>query len=95
MIIYIFGCGPTINDITDEEWKYLEDKDTIGFSRFALKNKKTKYYMFTEGFINDKFPLSLIKKNKFMDTIIYTHNDEVYDYSNRIGFKIINKIKEV
>jgi hypothetical protein len=49
--------------------------------------------MFTEGFVNDKFPLSLIKKNKFMDTIIYTHNDELYNYLSKIGFKNNNKIK--
>jgi hypothetical protein len=91
--IYVLACGPSINDITENQWKYLETQETIGFSRFALKNKKTKYYMFTEGFTNDKFPLTTIKRNGFLDTIIYTHNDELYNYATSSGFREVYKIQ--
>lgn len=48
-IFYIMATGPSINDITKEEWQYLKEQNTMGISWFAKKNFPTKYYYFHEG----------------------------------------------
>lgn len=90
-VVYILGCGPSINNITDEEWKYLENKETISFSNFPYKKIRSKYHIATENFYDDKKVLRMISKNKFMDTIIYTHEDETYNIAQILGFNV-NKI---
>lgn len=46
---YILATGPSINDITNKEWKFLKTQNTMGISWFAKKNWPTKYFYFHEG----------------------------------------------
>jgi len=85
-IIYIMACGPSINKITDNEWEYLENQETIGFSNFPFKNKPTKYHIATENFRDDKRAICRIKSNKFMNTKIYSHKPETVNLSRNLGF---------
>jgi len=86
--IYIMATGPSINDITDDEWDYLKDKETIGFSFFPFKDKKTKYHLAAESIKFDKFCLDRMKENGFTDTIIYTHKRDTRLYSKKLGFTV-------
>jgi len=88
-IVYIIGCGPSINKITNSEWKYLEDKETLSFATFPFKDKKTKYFMATESPFDNKLSLRRLKENNFMDTIIYTHKSETFDLADEMGFNPI------
>lgn len=89
---YIMATGPSINNITDEEWEFLEDKNTIGFSYFPLKDKKTKYYYSHEYVDGDIISLDRMFNNKFMDTELFLYNDKSIEYAKKLGFKRIHKI---
>jgi hypothetical protein len=55
-IIYVFGTGPSINDITEEEWEYVRNSNSIGFSWFFKKGFETDFYYTHE---NDHQPKGL------------------------------------
>jgi len=46
--IVIFGSGPSINDISGEQWKILKTYDSIGFNFFFKGGIPTKYYLIRE-----------------------------------------------
>jgi len=85
-VIYIMACGPSINNITDEEWNFLKSKETIGFSNFPFKDEPTKYHIATENFRDDKRAIRRIKSNNFMNTKIYSHKPETINLSKNLGF---------
>lgn len=85
-IVYILGSGPTLNNVTDEEWIYLEDKETIGFAHIPYKNKRTKYHLATEDFATDKRALKQIASNNFMNTKIFSHKPETCNIAKSLGF---------
>jgi len=85
-IVYILGSGPSLNDISEKEWKYLEDKETIGFAHIPYKNRKTKYHLATEDFPTDKDALRKIASNGYMDTLIFSHKPETCNIARQLGF---------
>lgn len=32
--VFVFGCGASLNDLTDEEWAHIAEHDTFGFNEF-------------------------------------------------------------
>jgi hypothetical protein len=70
-VIYIMATGPSINNITDEEWKYLNDKPTIGITFFSLKDKEYKYHYSHGSFELDKICIDRVYKNNYMNTIFF------------------------
>ncbi len=53
--IFILGSGPSINDITEKEWKHIKKHDSIGFNWWFVHDFVPTYYMFqsaTDGMLN-------------------------------------------
>ena len=46
--IYIMASGPSINDITEGQWRYLKTQKTLGISHFYKKNWEPTYYFSLE-----------------------------------------------
>ena len=88
-IFYIMAQGPSINDITDEEWEYLKDKDTIGFAAFPFSGKKTKYYFSYERRKLDKIWLSYMALHGHLDTILLLGIGDSIKHASDNGFKNI------
>lgn len=86
---YIMGTGLSVNDITDEEWKFLEDKNTIGFGGFAFSSKKTRYNYSHEGTEFDAMVLTMLSKNKYHDTTLILHRPESIKLAMMMKFKKI------
>jgi hypothetical protein len=42
--IFIFGSGPSINDISKEQWEYINTHDSFGINYFFLKRVPTTFY---------------------------------------------------
>jgi len=91
-IFYILAPGKSINNITEEEWKFLEDKNTISFSNFVFTNKKSKYHFSYENPITDRIHLEQMKKNGFLDTHLLLGIRQSIRYAKELGFRNITKI---
>jgi len=93
-VFYITAPGKSINDIKDDEWEFLKDKNTIAFSHFPLSGKKTKYHFSFEEYESDVRNLNLIKRNGYTNTILLLGLPKTINYARSIGFrKIIPIIK--
>lgn len=55
-VIYVLGTGPSINDITEEEWEHVRNSNSIGFSWFFKKGFEPDFYYTHE---NDHQPKML------------------------------------
>lgn len=42
--IYVLGSGPSILDITSEEWKHIKSKDSIGFNHWYVHDHQPTFY---------------------------------------------------
>ncbi len=80
--VFIFGSGYSLNSISEEEWKHIDQFDTIGFSGSIYLDKiRQKYLLFrswtetVEGMTdweNDtREVLDVIKNNKSLDDTIF------------------------
>lgn len=91
-IFYIMGTGPSINDITDEEWRYLEDKHTISFAGFPYSDKKTEYYFSIEREHIDKRMLDIMARNGFLDTKLLLYIFPSIEHARKLNFIDIKKV---
>jgi len=106
-VIYILGTGLSINDISEEEWKFLEDKETLGFGGFCYSGIPTKYYMTYEKVNrplstlrnkkinydnNFDIKLSVINEYRNTDTHMFLFFEEDIRYAIKCGFKKITPI---
>ena len=91
-IYYIFGSGPTINDITDEEWEFLKNKNTISFACFPYSRKRTEYYFSLEDELIDKCMLTIIANSGYTDTKLLLHKEPSILHALHLGFRYIIKI---
>jgi len=86
-VMYILASGPSIADITDEEWKFLEDKKTLGIGGFPYSNRKTTYYMNIETPEICKQYIEVIYMNGFIDTTLISPYIKSMILANALGFK--------
>lgn len=93
-LFYIFATGPSINDITDDEWGYIKDKETLGISHFPLKGVKTKYYYSHEYVRDGAIVLDKMKKDGYTDTRLFLFEPKTVDYAKKIGFQHITRIRK-
>jgi len=68
--LFILGSGPSINDITDDQWKTIKSSDSIGFNFWPVHEFVPSFFMFQPG--NDKSSEKLAK-------VLY---DKSQDYGN-------------
>ena len=61
--IFILGSGPSINDISPQDWKYVEQHDSIGFNWWIVHDFIPSLYMFQAASTN---MLELLK-DKYSD----------------------------
>jgi len=91
-IYYIFGTGPSIDDITDEEWDFLKDKHTISMSTFPFSGKPLESYYSHERIHLDGYMLKIMRDYGYLNTCLYlSHRDSIL-YAKSIGFKYIFQI---
>jgi hypothetical protein len=88
-ILYIIGIGPSINDVTEEEWEFLKDKDTIGFAATPFTGKPMKYFYSHERKNIDRWMLEMMAKNGYLDTILILCYPESMKYAVSLGYKKI------
>lgn len=93
-LYYIIGAGPSYLDVTEEEWKYLEDKHTISFARVPYGSRKTEYYLSIEHPQVAKSVLSYMNKLGWFNTNLLLYNSEDLQYAKQLGFKHIRKISK-
>lgn len=88
--IYVIGTGPSINNITDREWEYLKDKETISFGGFPFSGIETKYYQVWEAQWFDPLMIRIISDNNFNTTLILDMNKgDDLNLAKELGFEII------
>ena len=91
-IYYIIGGGESFLDVTEEEWKFLEDKHTIQFARVPYGNRKTEYYLSIERVVADKSVLKYMASQGWFDVKLLLYNTESVEYARELGFKFIQPI---
>lgn len=91
-LFYIIASGPSYMDITEEEWKYLENKHTITFTRVPYGGRRTEYYLSIEGFYVDKEVLEYMAKLGYLDTNLLLYIPESLKLAKELGFKKIRQI---
>lgn len=47
--IFILGSGPSINDISEEQWQHIKKHDSIGFNYWFIHNFVPTFYMLQFG----------------------------------------------
>lgn len=90
--IYIFGTGPSINDITEEEWKFLETQHTMSMSTFPFSGKKTKAYYSHERVKIDSYMINILADYGYFDTKLFISHPESIQLAKSLGFKYIQPI---
>jgi len=91
-IFYIFGAGPSYMDVTEEEWKYLEDEHTLTFSRIPYGSRKFEYYMSIERDYVDKSVLTYMAKLGYLDTKLLLYIPQSIKLAKELKFKSIRQI---
>lgn len=90
-IYYIIAPGLSFKDVTDEEWEFLKDKNTMTFSRVPLGGKKTKYFFSIERHSVDRDMIDYIYELGHTDTKMLLSIQESIRYAKEKGF-IVRKI---
>lgn len=91
-IFYIIAAGPSYMDVTEEEWKFLEDKHTITFARVPYGSRKTEYYMSVERDYIDKSVLTYMSKIGHTYTKLLLSIPQSINLARDLGFQSIRKI---
>lgn len=93
-VIYIIAPGPTLNEVTDEEWDYLSTQTTLGISCTPFTNKKFSYYFTFENEISTNIFLDVMAENKYLDTHLLLGRSIINSiiYAQKLGFKKITPI---
>ena len=91
-ISYVIAAGSSYMDVTEEEWKYLEDKHTITFARVPYGSRKTEYYFSIERDYTDKSVLKYMAKLGYLDTKLLLYIPQSIKLARELGFKSIRKI---
>ena len=50
--LFIMGCGPSINEISDQDFENISKHDSIGFNLFSLKKFRTTFYSWQTYSVN-------------------------------------------
>jgi len=93
-VFYIIAAGPSYLNVTEEEWKYLEGKNTITFALVPLSGRKTKYYFSIERFSIDENMLLYLKDLGHLDTKLLLYIPESQRLARDLGFKHIQRIQK-
>ena len=88
----ILAPGYTLNDITDEEWKVIENGNTISISCTPYTGKKFNFYMNYESTSSSNIFIDMMAKNGYTDTILLLGSKESIEYAFNLGFKKIIQI---
>lgn len=91
-VFYIIGAGPSYRDVTEEQWKFLEDKNAISFARVPYGSRKTNHYISIERVEADKSVLKYMAFLGWLDTKLYLLNRESIEYAKELGFKKIQRL---
>lgn len=91
---YIMATGPSINEITDEEWTYLKDKNTIGISKFPYSSKQLKYFLSLYGEDIDAEVIPYIAELGYLDTTLLLYDPLSIKLSKLLGFNNIKRIRK-
>jgi hypothetical protein len=91
-LYYIFGAGLSYMDVTEDEWKYLEDKHTLTFARVPYGSRKFEYYMSIEREYADESVLRYMAKLGYLDTKLLLSIPQSINLARELGFKHIRKI---
>ena len=83
------ATGPSVNNITKEEWKYLKDKNTLAFAGFPFSLIKTKYYLSVEGKKVDKSFIDTIFLCRYLDTKLLLFTPSSIEHAIKRGFNVI------
>jgi len=92
MIFYIIAGGPSYIDVTEEEWKFLEDKHTITFARVPYGSRRTEYYLSIERDYIDKSVLTYMSKIGNIDTKLLLSIPESLKLARELGFSSVRQI---
>lgn len=90
-VLYIIGSGPSINDITEKEWKYIENNKNIGIGLSVFTHKRFKFYLAYEGEETNKIILDTLKSDGYINTLplIAVRRQKSIIYALKLGFKVI------
>ncbi len=84
--IFIIGSGPSVNDLTDKEWKHISANDSFGINFTYLLGYPTTFYILEDG----KIPWF----RKFVEERLSSRRkmlkDTVWCYSDRKMFRFIH-----
>lgn len=91
-VFYITCPGISYMDITEDEWKFLEDKNTLTFTRVPYGSRKFKYYMSIEREALDKSVLTYMAELGYLDTKLLLSIPESIILAKQLGFEYVKQI---
>lgn len=72
--LFVLGSGSSINDITDEQWRHIDEHDSIGLNRWPVHGFTPTYHVFEismqpeyEGFVETYWALLNHRKEQYSD----------------------------
>ncbi len=91
-LYYIIAAGPSYMDVTEDEWQFLEDKNTLTFARIPYGSREFKYYMSIERDYLDRSVLSYMAELGYLNTKLLLSLPQSIDLAKQLGFKYIKRI---
>lgn len=79
-------------DVTEKEWKYLENQHTMTFARVPYGSRKFEYYFSIEREHLDKSVLTYMARLGYLDTKLLLYIPQSIKLARELGFKKIRKI---
>lgn len=78
--IFIFGSGPSINEITENQWEIIKRHDTFGLNAAFLLNYPTTYYYLGHELSSRNVMLKAFsdKRSLFNDTLWFYQSKSLY-----------------
>jgi len=93
-VFYVIAAGLSYMDVTEEEWKFLEDKNTISFSRVPYGSRKFKYWFSIERDYIDASVLRYMAKIGNTDTKLLLYLPNSINLAKTLGFNNIRYVNK-
>lgn len=98
-LVFVFGSGYSLNDITPEEWAAISEHDTFGFTAFIYQRwVRTDYHLLRGGLEGslqwrtyaEDFCRTLNENPRFADTMFLIQGEYQAQFGNQVlGYRLL------
>jgi hypothetical protein len=91
--LFILGSGPSINKLTDLDWKYIKSKDSWGFNFWFCHNHVPNCYFAQSAISNLKDHTHINQMDDLMAKMLYDKKEEYKDVNFYLRGDGVNSFK--